>query len=425
MKIARWTRSLIGPIAAVLLFAVSATSTWADAEIAKLLASDGGPGDNLAWRVGLAIDGDTLLVGGSGFSGNPGRAYIFQRDVGGPDNWGEVVKLVPLGPSQYLGNYVAIDGDTAVVGARETFGPFTHTGRAYIFERDQGGADNWGQIKELVSPTPATGGFFGQSVAVSGNWAFVGQDGPLPNYGRVFVFERDNGGPDNWGHVTTISNPDPAGNDQFDLSLSAHGDTLVVGAPGDDNANGLNAGAAYVFQKDQGGVNNWGLVKKLLASDGQPGDRLTFIGAAAVDGDTIVLGACGDLTNVGGSTAGLAGCHSVTGQPGKAYVFERDAGGADNWGEVAILTASDAAAGDQFGIHGVAIDGDRVVVGAPSDDPGGSLYVFDRNAGGPAMWGEIAKFVPSDVATGDNHGNTVAIDGLTIAGGSPFDDDLG
>ena len=65
-------------------------------------------------------------------------------------------------------------------------------------------------------------------------------------------------------------------------------------------------------------------------------------------------------------------------------MFERNAGGADNWGQVKKLTASDAAAGDQFG-YSVSISGDTVVVGALLDDDAGSssgsAYVFERNAG--------------------------------------------
>ena len=65
---------------------------------------------------------------------------------------------------------------------------------------------------------------------------------------------------------------------------------------------------------------------------------------------------------------------------GSAYVFARNQGGANNWGDVKKLTASDAAAGDRFGVL-VAISGDTIVVGAYRDDTAafidaGSAYVF-------------------------------------------------
>ena len=112
-------------------------------------------------------------------------------------------------------------------------------------------------------------------------------------------------------------------------------------------------------------------VKKLLASNPQDGDQFGW--SVAVSGDTAVVGAW--LEDDGGSDAGAA------------YVFQRDQGGADNWGEVEKLTASDAEADDRFG-GGVAVSGDTAVVGAIGKDAGGgdfagAAYVFERkNADG-------------------------------------------
>src|SRR3972149_3578358 len=75
-------------------------------------------------------------------------------------------------------------------------------------------------------------------------------------------------------------------------------------------------------------------VKKLTASDAQASDDFGF--RVAVSGDTAVVGAM--FEDAGGSSAGAA------------YVFQRDQGGADNWGEVKKLTASDAQVGDVFGV---------------------------------------------------------------------------
>ncbi len=93
--------------------------------------------------------------------------------------------------------------------------------------------------------------------------------------------------------------------------MAVSGDTAVVGAIGED-AGGSGAGAAYVFQRDQGGADTWGEVKKLTASDAQAAD--SFGWRVAVGGDTAVVGAHGE--DAGGSAAGAA------------YVFERNEGGA-------------------------------------------------------------------------------------------------
>jgi hypothetical protein len=64
---------------------------------------------------------------------------------------------------------------------------------------------------------------------------------------------------------------------------------------------------------------------------------------------------------------------------GSAYVFERNRGGMDQWGQVAKVTADDAAADDYFG-HAVGIDENTLVAGAYGDDDGsdgsGSAYVY-------------------------------------------------
>jgi hypothetical protein len=112
----------------------------------------------------------------------------------------------------------------------------------------------------------------------------------------------------------------------FGESVSIDADTIVVGARGGADA-GANSGTAYVFERNRG-TGNWSQVKKLTASDAAAGQY--FGTAVAISGDTIVVGADGDQT--------LGFC------TGAAYVFERDLGGAGNWGEAKKLTASDAAA---------------------------------------------------------------------------------
>ena len=96
-------------------------------------------------------------------------------------------------------------------------------------------------------------------------------------------------------------------------------------------------------------------IKKLLASDAEAFD--IFGVSVAVSGNTAVVAASREGT--GGFEAGAV------------YVFERNKGGADNWGEVTKLIASDARAGGQFG-WSVAVSGNTVVVGAPYEKAGGN-----------------------------------------------------
>ena len=395
----------LAALAAVILagvFTVFRAEATALSEVKKLLASDAQFGDFFGG--GVAISGDTAIVGAfleDAGGSSAGAAYVSVRDQGGPDNWGEVKKLTASDAEAFdeFGYRVAVSGDTAVVGARLEDAGDTDAGAAYVFQRDQGGTDNWGEVKKLTASDAQTDDQFGTSVAISGDTAVVGGGS------GAYLFERNQGGPDTWGEVKKLTASDTTDFDAFGVGVAISGATAIVGAfLKDTGAN--NAGAAYVFQRDQGGAGNWGEVKKLTASDAQANDW--FGESVAVGGDTVVVGA--RFEGSGGSLAGAA------------YVFQRDQGGTDNWGEVKKLTASDAQAKDNFGIS-VAISGNRAVAGAHLEGPVGfsgfgAAYVFQRDEGGAGNWGEVQKLTASDAQAGDRFGESVAASGDTAVVGA-------
>ncbi len=288
----------------------------------------------------------------------------------------------------------AVSGNTAILGVHNEDDAADIAGAAYIHRRDRGGVDNWGEDKKLIA-SDATAGFqFGFDVGISGDTAVVGMYDNAGGSVGAYVFQRDHGGPNNWGEVKKITSSDAANADLFGFSVAIGGDTIVVGAKYHNGA-ASQTGAAYVFQRDEGGADNWGEVKKLTASDAEQSD---FFGhAVAVDGDAAVVGAIGE--DDGGFAAGAA------------YVFQRDEGGAGNWGEVRKLTASDAAALDIFGVD-VAVSGDNAIIGT-SDAASpyfGKAYVFQRDQGGADNWGQAKKLSgPADA--GGGFGNWVAVSG--------------
>ena len=189
---------------------------------------------------------------------------------------------------------------------------------------------------------------------------------------------------------------DGAASDEFGVSVAISGDTLVVGAHG-DNDNGTNSGSAYIFTRS--GTLAWTQQAKLTASDGAADDE--FGGSVAISGDTVVVGAVWNDDN---------GTDS-----GSAYIFTRSG---TAWTEQAKLTASDGAADDNFG-NSVAISGDTVVVGAWHDDDNGtdsgSAYIYTRSG---TAWTEQAKLMASDGAADDEFGDSVAISGDTVVVGA-------
>jgi hypothetical protein len=178
---------------------------------------------------------------------------------------------------------------------------------------------------------------------------------------------------------------DGTAGDAFGMSASIDGHTAVVGAPLDD-ARGYRSGSAYIISEVGPGMYGGLYQSKLTASDGTAWDQ--FGESVSMSGDYAVVGAWG---------------HS--GQVGSAYIFERS--GAD-WIEQARLTASDGAAGDQFGMS-VSIKGDYAIVGALADDQyTGSAYIFRR---GDPNWMQQQKLTASDGRPSDDFGISVSING--------------
>ncbi len=377
----------------------------------KLTAFDGTANDWFGRPV--AISGDTVVVGAErddDKGSNSGSAYIYKRIASG--KWVLAKKILASdgAANDWFGRSVAISGDTVVVGAEGNDVKGNDSGSIYIFDRNEDGSDNWGEVTRIVASDGAALEGFGRSVAISGDTVVVGaefDDDNGSSSGSAYIYEYEHGGAiGKWVLVKKILAFGGAANDNFGSSVAISGDTVVVGAQFNDS------GSAYIFDRNEGRPNNWGEVTKILASDGAAGDR--FGRSVAISGDTVVVGAY--LDDDKGSNSG------------SAYIYDRNNGGPHNWGEVEKILASDGAAGDSFGLS-VAISGDIVIIGASEDDDkgndSGSAYTFDRNEGGLDNWGEVKKILASDGAAGDSFGCSVAISGNTVVVGAYRDDDNG
>jgi hypothetical protein len=383
----------------------------------KLTSGDIADSDNFGYAV--ALDGNFAIVGAPGANGegtDRGQAYIFLKSQGGADGWGQVKALVAgdAADSDFFGLSVDISGDYAVVGAPGENGSGTNQGAAYVFYRNQGGADNWGQVKKLTAADKADDDSFGYAVAIAGETLIVGadrEDGAGTDRGAAYIFLKDDGGADNWGQVIKLQAEDPEDAGQFGLSVAIDGDVALVGAAGMDGS-GLNRGAAYLFARDLGGIGAWGLVKKLLPST--PSDDSWFGNSVALDGSLAVIG---EPWNDGSGT-----------NRGAVYLFKRDYGGADNWGQLRKLVASDPHDDDFFG-YSVAVAGGNVVVGAAQAPGGGTergqAYLFSQDEGGTDAWGEVQRLRASDGQNQDWFGFSSAILGSYILVGAVGEDGSG
>jgi len=387
----RWElRFLSAVMTGVVLSGQTSALAPAVEQEAKLLASDGAYLDELGESV--AVEGDIAIIGvpdddDHGLSS--GSAYVFTRTGG---VWIEEVKLLPADGAAHdeFGLSVALDGDTAIIGARLDDDNGTSSGSAYVFTRT---GSEWTAQSKLLPADGTAGDFFGASIALDGDTVVIGAPGDGENgfqSGSAYVFTRTG---NMWVEQAKLLPADGEFFDQFGLSVAVERDTAVIGVNGDDD-NGSRSGSARVYVRT-GGV--WAEQAQLRAADGAAHDE--FGSSVAVGGDTALIGAPLDDDN---------GVSS-----GSAYVFSRKSGA---WTERAKLLPSDGEAYDTFG-NSIALSGSAAVIGALGDEHAGSAYLFTRTLG---VWTEQEK------AAGDwdgplRFGWSIALHAATAVIGAPGD----
>jgi hypothetical protein len=401
--------SLMSPGAAYILS--NSSGSWQ--QVQKIAASERAAQDFFGHSV--AISGDYAIVGAYGDDEDvnganqllsAGSAFIFVNNSG---TWQQVQKITAAdrAANAYFGSAVAISGDYAIVGAygESTDAAGTNSlsgaGAAYVFFNNNG---TWQQVNKLVASDRAASDWFGNAVAISGNYAIVGapyedEDAAGGNTagsaGSAYIFANNAG---DWQEAQKITASDRAGFDIFGASVAIYeglsgaftAGYAVVGAPNEDEdaggANTLNAaGSVYVFKSISTG--SWIELQKIAASDRIAGD--SFGSAVAIDGDYLIAGALNRDENDAQSTM-QADC-------GAAYIYENIG---VNFQQERKIRAEDRAANDYFG-QAVAISGGNVIAGANREDEdaagnntladAGSAYFYNNGSDG-SLPVELASF---------------------------------
>ncbi len=255
----------------------------------------------------LALQGDYAVIGATGRDDNgsaSGAVYVFKRNaVSG--NWFQVDKLLASdgAESDQFGYSVAINGDFIIVGAPYNDDTFLNSGSVYLFKRDTG-FDTWSEVSKVVAAAPAEEDRLGISVSINGDFAVAGMpldDDVAASTGSAVIMERD-AGFDTWSRYSKLTASDGMASDQFGQSVGIYGDYIAVGARYEDNANGSNAGAVYLFQRNTGD-GSWNPLSKIVADEGLPGDQLGI--AVSIYGGNILTGAYLN-NNMNGFYAGAA-----------------------------------------------------------------------------------------------------------------------
>ena len=298
-----------------------------------------------------------------------------------------------------FGHSVALQGDTAVVGAyADDIVLGQNEGSVYVFVRS---GTSWSQQAKLLASDAAVGDVFGGSVALDGDTIVAGAvlDDTAAGHdaGSAYVFVRSG---TVWSQQAQLLAADGTAGSYFGGGVAVSGNTIAVGAYQDDTG-GANTGSVYVFVRNG---TSWTQQAELLALDRSFQDQMGY--AVTLQGDTIVAGALADNNSTG-----------------SAYVFVRNG---TVWSQQARLAASDGVAQDQFGVS-VFVSGDMAIIGAPYDDtPGGinagSAYVFVRSG---TAWTQQAQLLSPDGSRDEQYGSAVSLDGVTAIVGVPNDDSPG
>jgi hypothetical protein len=339
----------------------------------------------------VAVDGDTAVIGAPNTNSVSGAAYVFVRNTDG--TWSEQQELFASDGGGQFGMSVAVSGDAIIVGAPANSG---NAGAAYLFVRT---GVTWSPLLPILRASDFTAGdTFGNSVALTNNVALVGAPHETSHHGAAYLFTSST---TPWSSSSTTSQQKlitSNGQLGFGNSVALRGNTALIGAPF------LGNGAAFIFTNSGG--SQWSQSQPpLLAADGAQGDLFGY--SVALSDNTALIGAFG-----------------ANNSAGAAYLFSNSGG---LWAQQQPkLVASDGTASDAFG-RAIALVRDVALIGADNKQtPGvgsrltGAAYEFVHREG---TWSQLPAFVAQDTTNGDRFGGSVALSsqgtGVTGLVGAP------
>jgi hypothetical protein len=298
--------------------------------------------------------------------------------------------------------------------------------QAYVKASNTGAGDRFGSTIALSGDTLAVGAEREASSDTGINGSQT--DDSAENAGVVYVFVRNGS---RWMQQAYIKGSNTEAGDLFGTSVTLSGDTLAVGARGEDSsATGENgdetdnsadgSGAVYVFVRDG---TSWSQQAYIKASN--TGSDDLFGQSVALSGDTLAVGADGERSSATGVNGDQAANNAI--RAGAVYVFTRSG---ETWSQQAYIKASNTESNEHFGTN-IALSGDLLAVGVPKEDSSatgingnqadntalgsGAVYVFGRTG---QVWSQEAYIKSSNSQSNDQFGHSVAVSGQTLAVGA-------
>ena len=363
-----------------------------------------------------------------------------------------------------FGEAVSISGDYMAVGANSEDGDSgSNTGAVYIFKRDGTRWELEQEISDKTGSLPRLEVYdeFGFNVSLSGNRLVVGapedngvgtNNASITNSGAVYIFKRTGS---TWALEQEISKQATnetnkilgltrlEANDYFGSRVALDGERLVVGAYKDDGANNTsNSGAVYIFKRTG---STWSLEQEISRQPTNTDNKILglmrlktddYFGISVdLDGSRLVVGTPYD----DGTNATWSGAVYIFKRTGTAWALEQEISKQATDSDNKILGLAALKTLDLFG-HGVALDVDILVVGAPHDGglnstaKSGAVYIFKRTGTTWALELEISKQTTSEtnkilglpaLQANDRFGGRVVLDGGRLVAGAYTDDGTG
>lgn len=410
--------------------------------------------------------------------------YLKASNSAASDNFGASVavsgSIIAVGATGEDSSQTSIVNEDGSVGGKLNNNGALGAGAVYVFMRKEVPHTwpkqyIWVQDAFLKASNGEASDNLGFSVAIDGNTIVAGATGEDSNQttvtntngsassnntasiaGAVYVFKR-NTTTLNWYQDAYLKSSNMEASDNFGYSIGVSGNIIVVGAYGEDcdvtsidnadgdpepadannNNNAPTSGAVYVFKLNTT-TGEWSQDAYLKASNANASDNFGY--SVAVDGDTIVAGACYEdssqttVTNSDGS----ASTNNDVSSSGAAYVFKRNTT-TGNWSQDAYLKSPSPDINDYFG-YSVGVSGTFIVVSATGEDSdqttitnmdgsasgdndasaSGAAYVFKKDAS--ENWVQDAYLKASNADALDVLGFPVRISGYTIAVGAIGED---
>ena len=368
-------------------------------QILKMDASDEDINDNFGSAV--AMNDDYMLIGSYNAQGvslsDVGKVYVWKKSY---STFSDYQILAPnlQSTSMNFGSSVTIQDNFLMVGAPNRFFNSKEKAGSVYYYKYNGGTAKWGILNngpykedELIQHgTPAAFDRFGCSISVDGNYMIIGASGKGGGgKGKACIYKYQS----NWVFVKDIVGSTSANNDEFGHKVQVLGNLAYASAPNHNT----NRGIIYIFNRTNGGSDNWGEIQKVI------------MGSAYINtyfGNDFCFG----------SSWGIIGSKRSNTLEGQVYFIYYNSS-TERWGTQGItdyqpeqtVTAGDGAPNDMFG-YAVSLNGNDAIVGAykkkgDGTNETGGAYIYKYT--GENYWELNKQLNGNDIAQNDEYGISV------------------